>query len=98
TGTPDTVWLGQMGRAGDQRIVLVDEGGGQTFAYAGAGAVAYAGLPAQTETIFRIPQSRFLTSLFEYIGVPLDGILGLASFHNRQVIAGAEDGVLRVSP
>jgi hypothetical protein len=96
TGSPDSLWVGQQGRPGDQQIEGEDAQGDIIQVYWGTVTVGI-GTFRETVPVFRAPSFPYLANAARAVGAHVDGMFGLSAFRHGLVLD-TDAKLVRVAP
>ncbi len=82
-GSPDTVWVGEQGRPGDEEVVLGTADGSTTPAFAGSVLLGFADDEAITVPVLRVPSFPYLEEELHELGAA--GLLGASGLGFRRI-------------
>lgn len=91
TGAGDTLWVGQMGRPGDQRVEVQDAEGTIFPIFVGTATLAFPDGETRTIRAARAPRFPYFEETVAALGGNLHGLLGVTAFPRESLlISGAE--------
>jgi hypothetical protein len=100
TGAPTTMLVGEQGQPGDTQRIVHDVLGHGYPVWDGHGDITLApGIESPHTQITRAPEfPHFTIDIAQALGLPLDGVLGLAAIGYRSIIIDIAAGVMRIEP
>lgn len=96
TGSPDSLWLGQDGRPGDEEIEGEDAAGDVVKMYLGTVEVTIGDF-RETVPVYRVPHFPYIERLARDLGGHVDGLFGLSAFRHG-IVFDTDERVVRIAP
>lgn len=92
TGGGDTLWVGQNGRPGDQRVEVQDAQGTIFPIFVGTATLAFADGETRTIRAARAPRFPYFEATVAALGGNLHGLLGVTAFPRESLLVSGAEG------